>query len=856
MSITVRTLSCGGLIIAFALASGCSTTSTQNKVHQFSPVPMAKVGSEELGKPQAKNATELLRAANDEWVKGNEAQRLGDQKTALTHYSRMLQYMSDAELNPAVFSGLREEFERILSSNPESAELFERDHPEFNRELALRTPKSNLFQGNDALQQRVLSEIEDIKRRYPKNFQSGLDRSWQYRPFIEQQFIAAGLPKELCWLAMVESLFQPTVVSRVGATGMWQFMPSTGRRYGLRIDNYVDERRDWEKATRAAVQYLSDLHDFHNGAWPLAVASYNMGEGGISRMVAMNGGERDIWRLMETPPASDHMPEETKKFFPKLVAYTMVASSPAMYGFKSNPIQPEPSTRVPVNGSFSLAAIEKANDLPSGTLKRLNPALVRGATPPSGEYHVIVPAEAKDKVLASLVNLQKNPNRGAASLEGRTFHIVKKGDTLNSIAKRYGVDQKDIVSANKIRMSTRLPIGKKLLIPTDAPSDVIDDAKPAPAPDAVQENKDAAPQVVPPRKYKVKKGDTLYKIAMENNISLEALQQENKLEKHARIHVNQELMIPGSGAVLAVNKTSAKETATESTPDTPKETATHVVTKGESLGSIANKYGVKVDDLVKGNDLKSTTIRAGDKLVVARAISTSKTEKTEAVTGTSMPSIISDSSKQPAPAAEITGTYIVVAGDTLSGVAAKHKMKLKELRDANGLDADATIKVGQKLKVKGGESNGPAAASSEKTEVAVTTPAPAAAAPAQSEKAVGVTTHVVEKGQTLSVIAGKYNVKVSEIVAWNNLGDKALIRIGQKLIVSTPKVPAKAEAQAPKTEAGADGKKTAHKVTEGQSPASIAKRYGVKTSDLFTWNSWEKDHILHIGDEVIVYTKN
>jgi LysM repeat protein len=312
-------------------------------------------------------------------------------------------------------------------------------------------------------------------------------------------------------------------------------------------------------------------------------------------------------------------------------------------------------------------------------------------------------------------------------------------------------------------------------------------------------------------------------------------------------------MIPGSGAVLAVNKSSAKETATESSPDTREETSTHVVAKGESLGSIANKYGVKVDDLVKGNDLKSTTIRVGDKIVVARAVVTSKPEKKETVTGTSMPSIVSDSPKQsaPAPAADITGSYTVMAGDTLSGVASKHKMKLKELREANGLDADATIKVGQKLKVKGGESV--PAPESRKTDLALVTPAPAAAP--QSEQSVGITTHVVEKGQTLSAIAGKYGVKVSEIVAWNNLGDKALIHIGQKLIVSTPKMPVKADAPSPKVEAGANGSKTVHKVTEGQSPASIAKRYGVKTSELFVWNSWEKDHILHIGDEVIVYTK-
>lgn len=789
---------------------------------------MAKVGAQDLDPAQAKNGSDLLRAASDEWAKGNEAQRLGDQRAALLHYSRMLQYMSDAELNPAVFSGLREEFERIFSTNPGAKDLFERDHPEFDRELGLRTAKSNLFQIDVLSQQRVLAEVDDIKRRYPKNFQAGLDRSWMYRPYIEQQFVAAGLPKDLVWLAMVESLFQPTVVSRVGATGMWQFMPSTGRRYGLRIDQYVDERRDWEKATRAAVAYLSDLYDFHNGAWPLAVASYNMGEGGISRMVAMNGGERDIWRLMDNPPASDHMPEETKKFYPKLAAYWIVASSPTAHGFKANPVRMDLTTRVTVNGSYSLASLERAAELESGTLKQLNPALIRGVTPP-GEYTIIVPAAHNETVTTALATLVKQPKASVASVDGRTFHIVKRGDTIASIANKYSVDQKDIVAANKIRLVNRIPVGKKLLIPTDVSiEDMTDSAPPKSVPqsDTPEVKEDPAP--APSQKYRVKQGDTLYKIARDNNVSLESLQSANKLDKHARIHVNQELLIPGTGSV--VTRKSAPQT----------EPVSHVVGKGDTLGSIAQKYGVRVDDVVKANALTSSTIRIGDTLVIARASDAPQSAKSSPATGTTMslPEPVSEP-------ADLTGTYTVASGDTLSGIAAKHKMKLSELRTANGLDSDAVIKTGQKLKVRGGD-----ASPAENAEVAMTKKTTTSE---DSERAVGVKTHTVEKGQTLSEIAGRYGVKVSDLVAWNGLGDRALIHVGQKLIVSTPKVTSGSSSSAGGS--SAEGKKTIHTVSEGQSPASIAKRYGVKTGDLFTWNSWEKDHILHIGDEVVIYTK-
>lgn len=816
------------LAVLIALATGCSTT--QNKVHQFNAVPTAQVSSTELGPAKERTASELLRAANTEFRLGNKAQQEGDHKTALRHYSQMLEYMSEADLDPAVFEGLRAEFERVLSSNTETADLFEREYPDID--LTHRTTPSPLFAGNLRSLDRVQAEIDEIQRRYPKNFQAGLDRSWKYRARIEQELAAAGLPKELLWLAMVESQFHPNVVSRAGAVGMWQFMAATGRRYGLRIDNYVDERRHWEKATRAAAAYLRDLYTYHNGSWPLAVASYNMGEAGISRMVAMNGGERDIWQLISTPPASDHMPEETKKFYPKLAASWIVGTSPKSFGFAENRTPPENVSTVKVVGSYSLAALERSVNLPGGTLKKLNPHLIRGVTPP-GEYEVVVPVDSVPQFTTAIASLSKEPRRGVSTVEGRKFHIVKKGDTISKIASAYGVSQQDIVDANKIRLSSRIPVGKKLLIPT-AQEDNEKPAAPLQQEETVESTTASAPTPDSGVKtYRVQKGDTLLRIAQTHDVALENLQRWNNLDRHARIRVNQELIVSEPGAALA---------ATESKTG---ETSKHVVKKGETLAEIAKQYDMKLDELLELNQLtRSSVIRVDDRLVVAKASGAESP-----VRGTNTDFKPSAPSK---PAStELTGTHKVVGGDTLSKIAAKYGMKLKDLREANNLSANDVIKVGQTLKVKGGEKD-----SAKDSPVAVAAAGPENAAVEPAAKASGVESHVVTQGETLWDIASKYGCKVSDLVAWNNLADQSRLKIGQRLIVSTPKV-ANSSAAAPAADApsGNGETKTIHKVTAGQSPASIAKRYGVKVGDVFKWNNWEKDHILHIGDEVIIYTK-
>ena len=322
---------------ALMYVSGCATT---GGVHQFEPVPLARVGAEELPPVNVRPVTELMRDADKAFKAANDAQERGDHATALRQYTLMLELLIEADLDPAIFYNLRGEFDSIMSEASVQARL----HPPQSRaeyaEGFQPAAGYSVFKVPFPLPERVLIEIEEIQKRYPKNFQAGLDRSQKYLPYIQQEFAKEGLPPELAYVAMVESLFQPKVNSHAGAGGMWQFMRTTGRRYKLRMDSYVDERYDWQSATHAAIGYLKELNRFFDGDWSLAVTAYNMGEGGLERAIASNGGQRCFWELVETPPASNRIRRETKKYYPRFLAYLIVTAHPERYGFKNNPCTP------------------------------------------------------------------------------------------------------------------------------------------------------------------------------------------------------------------------------------------------------------------------------------------------------------------------------------------------------------------------------------------------------------------------------------------------------------------------------------------------------------------------------------
>lgn len=756
-----------------ALISGCATTTATKttQVHQFEPLPVAKVHSQDLKPEKPQSVTDLLREAQEEFAAATKAQEDKDSQGALDHYSKMLDLLAKANLDASMFYNLRDEFERILnnsqqhgglpSSPPASVEgLVGPDQGKYG-DLAIEFP----------LHERVLDEIEEIQKLYPKQFQAGLDRSFKYLPHIRAEFAKAGLPQDLVWLAMVESQFHPKVVSRAGAGGLWQFMRGTGQRYNLRVDRYIDERFNWQKATQAAICYLRDLNTKFDGNWSLAVTAYNMGEGGLERAIASTGGVSDLWKLLETPPASNQMQQETKKFYPKLVASILVAKDPERFGFKSNPQPADDSVRVPIQGSYSLKALEQVCGLAPGTLVNLNPDLVRGVTPPSGGCSLAVPANMTETVLASLPKLQEvrpevvlasTPSSGRSRGSDRV-HLVRRGETLSSIAKKHGISTEELMKANRIRTARYVQPGRKLNLP-----DTAVDAREVEEAAGEPQKKEEAESAV----YVVKKGDTLSEIAKKHKVSIKDLLHWNK-KKDPVLHEGDKLTLK--------NLAEMGETGE---PKTPQEELIHTVRSGESCDKIARQYGVKLEDLLAWNNLgKETTINIGKKLVIRGCEEPAAPEKDSAEKAAPA------EAKASAPEKEkvTNATHTVAKGETASGIAAKYKVQLKDLLAWNNLKADSVVQIGDKLKIQGAAKEAPAkktqtAAKTEKAEPAKAKEA--SEKPAEESKPAGKkTTHTVAKGECASTIAARYHVKISDLYKWNGWSKDKVLQVGQQVVV-------------------------------------------------------------------------
>jgi membrane-bound lytic murein transglycosylase D len=263
---------------------------------------------------------------------------------------------------------------------------------------------------------------------------------------------------------MIESGFNPVATSHAGARGLWQFMAATARRYGLRIDHWVDERLDPEKSTMAAAAYLRDLYNLF-GSWFLAQAAYNAGEGTVARAIRATGSS-DFWTLART----GFLRRETKEFVPQILAATHIGREPLRYGFE--PLQPSPPLweRVAVPGSTDLRWVSASSGIAIDALRSLNPELVQGVTPPGGPYDLSVPVGTRSGVLVALAQPRRasvagsGPASGAirASADHQQIHVVRPRDTVNSIAKRYGVSVGDVLRWNSLATQDRIRPGDRL----------------------------------------------------------------------------------------------------------------------------------------------------------------------------------------------------------------------------------------------------------------------------------------------------------------------------------------------------------------------------------------------------------
>lgn len=278
-----------------------------------------------------------------------------------------------------------------------------------------------------------------------------LNRSGRYLDMIRGVFKKHGLPEELAYLAMVESGFNPAAVSRAGAKGLWQFMEQTARRYGLKINRWVDERLDPEKSTVAAALHLRDLFD-RFGSWFLATAAYNAGEMKVSR-AAQRSRTDDFWTLTR----GRTLREETKRFVPALLAATLIGQDPDRFGFQ---VAPEPVLAynlVTAPPLLKLKYLATRSGLSFEDLRGLNLELRRGVTPPGGPYPLKVPAGSGG--VAEMVLAETR-----TALANGTLHVVKPGEALERIAKRYGVSVAELVRWNGLSDASRIFPGDWLVV--------------------------------------------------------------------------------------------------------------------------------------------------------------------------------------------------------------------------------------------------------------------------------------------------------------------------------------------------------------------------------------------------------
>jgi membrane-bound lytic murein transglycosylase D len=304
----------------------------------------------------------------------------------------------------------------------------------------------------------VQSHIRYFNTSIHNRFEQWLLRLSRYRPLVENIFAEFHLPSDLVFLSLVESGFNPYAYSRAKATGPWQFMKGTAKVYGLRVDSYVDERRDPIKSTVAAARYLRDLYDLF-GAWPLAMAAYNAGEGKVMRALqkaqAESFSEISKTRLIR---------RETKEYVPRFMAATIIAKNPDRYGFSQESSEPHQFEEVVVNRPLHFHAIANITGITYEELRLLNPELRRDATPPGGEsYHLKVPVGAKSKVEQMLDRIPSykfpaTPPKAQFATAGTSrWYKVRVGDTLEKVSRRFRIPLKTLKSKNSLTGPTIRP---------------------------------------------------------------------------------------------------------------------------------------------------------------------------------------------------------------------------------------------------------------------------------------------------------------------------------------------------------------------------------------------------------------
>lgn len=468
-------------------------------------------------------------------------------------------------------------------------------------------------------------------------FAKYLQRSKRYSGMFSEILSEYGLPQDLVYLSLVESGYNPHAYSWARAMGLWQFISSTGRLYGLDRSWWVDERKDPVKATHAACRFLKDLYDKF-GNWELAMAAYNGGPGRVERTIRKQG-TIDFWKL--------HLRRQTMDYVPLIYAAAIIAKNPEKYGFTDiefeDPVQWED---VEIDRCLDLKVVANELGCSFQDLKDLNPELLRNYTPPNlKKYTLKVPVGSKDKFLAAYDDMPSPKETSWVK------HRITRGETVSTIAARYGVSQYAIFSANNLSRRSRIYAGKYLIVPVPLDREY-----------SGQSNRSYSAEN---GLYVVRSGDTMWDIARAFGTSVDQLRRINYIERGSRIYVGQKLKIPSSASKLAemsVSKSSRGPSSSSS--------HTYKVRAGDTLWDIARANGTTTAYLRQINGLgRSSRIYPGQILRIG------------------------------GDGGQGYVTYRVRRGDTLSKIARRYGTSISRILAANGITDPDNLRIGETLKI-------------------------------------------------------------------------------------------------------------------------------------------------------------
>lgn len=498
-------------------------------------------------------------SAYEDFARGREAALSGDLQCAEDYFDRALQTVrpvgspppSDPELlafSFDLYDGILR-YEALATPVEEVAASEDHIAPELEKiQVPVVASEEAITEARDAVasdavgitydmpivvNEAVLNIMATFQNDLHDVIARGLARSGRYIPMIHRIFAEEGIPKDLAQVAMIESSFLPHAHSRMTAHGIWQFMPRTGRQYGLTANGIVDERSDPEKATRAAARHLSYLRElFHD--WYLALAAYNAGEGKILRAME-RAGLNDFWQLA----ASGLLRPQTQNYVPAVIAATLISKNPVHYGFQIEYERPLEYETVTLTRPVKLRHLADNQEVTVEALQLLNPELRGEVTPRQFEgYELKVPVGSRESVVAAFA--------AAPTAHPAVFrrHIARRGETLAAIARRFHVSVAALAQANSVGERAKLRRGRVVLIPQPEVVRVASrKARKARVPGATRV---ASKKLQPPvASYRVRGGDTLYRIAARHGTTVQLLLAANSLSSGAPIHPGDRLKIPG-----------------------------------------------------------------------------------------------------------------------------------------------------------------------------------------------------------------------------------------------------------------------------------------------------------------------